>query len=59
MEPVSPSLLILVVEVLSRALNNLHSCKWSENIFDLAYIDDTIIFANTDSFYINLLMNTL
>lgn len=67
-DPLSPSLFILAAEVLSRALNNLHSCpqyksfglpKWSENISHLAYADDTIIFANADSFSINLLMNTL
>lgn len=68
MEILSPSLFILMVEVLSRALNDLFSyaefrgyslSKWSEQINHLLYVDDTIIFVKVHSDTLKLLMQTL
>lgn len=64
----SPSLFILMAEVLSRALNNLFACagfqgfglpKWSEQINYLSYANDTIIFTKADDTNLRLLMETL
>lgn len=55
----SPALFILIVEVLSRALNHLFEDdlfvgyglpKWSTNLNHLAYVDDTIIFASSNEY---------
>lgn len=52
-DPLSPTLFIIVVEVLCRSLNRLNdnnafkgfsSPKWSENINHLSYADDTILY---------------
>lgn len=67
-DPLSPSLFIMTVEVLSRALNNLNSLpgfkgfglpKWSERTTHLAYTDDTIVFDSADSYSLRMIMKTL
>lgn len=56
-DPLSPTLFIIVAEVLSRGLNTLHEeegfvgyglPKWSPKISHLAYADDTILFGSVD-----------
>ncbi|XP_059289476.1 uncharacterized protein LOC132042996 [Lycium ferocissimum] len=56
-DPLSPTLFILAVEVLSRALNSLFEDgmfrgygmpKWSSNLNHLSYVDDTIVFASAE-----------
>lgn len=58
----------MMVEVLSRALNNLFTCvgfqryeipKWSKQINHLVYADDTIIFVKAYNTILELLMQTL
>lgn len=56
-DPLSPALFILAAEVLSKNLNELFNNKdfkgfgvpkWSEQINNLSYADNTIIFTNAD-----------
>lgn len=51
-DPLSPTLFIIAVKVLPRGMNDLHKdtefigfglSKWSEQINQLSYIDDTIL----------------
>lgn len=67
-DPLSPALFILSAEVLSRSLNALFDdvqyvgyglLKWSAQINHLAYADDTIIFASTDNYSLNRIVETL
>lgn len=54
-DPLSPTLFVIVAEVLSRDLNSLHEDdeyiryglpKWSAKINHLTYADDTILFGS-------------
>ncbi|KAF3617110.1 hypothetical protein FXO38_34177 [Capsicum annuum] len=67
-DPFSPGLFILSAKVLSSALNNLFynnafmgfgMPKWSVCLNHLAYVDDTIIFVNTDRVSLKLIMDIL
>ncbi|XP_060216553.1 uncharacterized protein LOC132644029 [Lycium barbarum] len=67
-DPLSPPLFVLVVEVLSRALNSLFDCeqykgygmpKLSANLNHLAYADDTIIFTSADKVSLEMIMKVL
>lgn len=66
-DPLSPALFILIVDVLSRALNHLSDDfnfkefglpKWSEKINHFAYADDIVIFASSDKKSLQLIMDT-
>lgn len=57
-DPPSPTLFILVAEVLARSLNTLHQDlqfkgyglpKWSPQINHLSYVDDTILFCSGEN----------
>lgn len=67
-DPLSPTLFILSAEVLTRALNGLFEDgqfvgygmpKWSPNLNHLAYADNTIIFASTNEYSLERIMETL
>ncbi|XP_060190704.1 uncharacterized protein LOC132619964 [Lycium barbarum] len=67
-DPLSPTLIILAAEVLSRALNSLFDegmfrgyglPKWSSNLNHLSYADDTIVFASADKWSLQGIMNIL
>lgn len=67
-DPLSLSLFIIMVEVLSRASNNLFTCasfqcyelpKWSDQINHLSYDDGIIIFVKADGTTLELLMKIL
>ncbi|XP_070025171.1 secreted RxLR effector protein 78-like [Nicotiana sylvestris] len=67
-DPISPTLFILVAEVLSRGLNAIHKnmyfCgfgipKWSPKINHLAYADDMIIFSSSDETTLLLIIEVL
>lgn len=67
-DPLSPTLFILVVEALLRALNALHMNlyfyvygmpKWSTKINHLAYTDDNIICSSLDATSLQLIMEPL
>lgn len=67
-DPLSPTLFILITEVLSKSLNSLFDNsefkgyampKWSDNINHLAYANDTIIFVSTEKKSSQLVMQVL
>ncbi|XP_060182298.1 uncharacterized protein LOC132611961 [Lycium barbarum] len=67
-DPLSPALFILVVEVLSMALNSLFEKdsfrgygmpKWSAKLNNLSYADNTIIFASADKASLEMIMSIL
>lgn len=67
-DPFSLAFFIIVVEVLSRALNSRfyepgYRCyempKWSENINQLDYAYDTIIFVSTEKYSLQMIMRIL
>ncbi|KAH0698741.1 hypothetical protein KY284_012956 [Solanum tuberosum] len=67
-DPLSPALLVLTAEVLSRAFNSLFLVpdfkgfgmpKWSDQINHLAYANDTIIFVSADKKSVEMVMTTL
>ncbi|XP_059301845.1 uncharacterized protein LOC132053756 [Lycium ferocissimum] len=67
-DPLSITLFVIAVEVLSRSLNKLHekpkfiSCsmpKWSPQINHLSYADDTIPFCSGDRYSVKKMMKTL
>lgn len=64
----SPTLFIIVAEVLSRGLNSVYKDKdfigfglpkWSPEINHLSYADDTILFCSGDRVSIKKMMNVL
>lgn len=67
-DPLSPTLFIIVAEVLTRGLNSLTEDpdfkgyglpKWSPKINQLAYVDDTILFGSGDRSFIIKMMQIL
>ena len=67
-DPLSPTLFIIAVEVLTRGLNSLHDVrdykgydmpKWSPTINHLSYADDTILFWLGDRTSVIKMMNVL
>lgn len=67
-DPLSPTLFILIPEVIMRALNELFDdedyvgyglSKWSSNINHLAYADDTIIFSSSNVVSMQKIMKVL
>ncbi|XP_070013963.1 uncharacterized protein [Nicotiana sylvestris] len=67
-DPLSPALFILSAEVLSRSLNKLFEDrqfrgfgmpKWTDPLNHLAYADDTIIFASTDPYSLQRIVDVL
>ncbi|XP_059288169.1 uncharacterized protein LOC132041474 [Lycium ferocissimum] len=67
-DPLSPALIVLAAEVLSRSLNNLFEKeqyksygmpKWSAKLNHLAYADDTVIFASADKVSLEMIMSVL
>lgn len=67
-DSLSPAVLILSVEVLSRALNQLFERydyksyelpKWSDKLNYLSYANDTIIFGASNSKFLKLIMGVL
>ncbi|XP_059306203.1 uncharacterized protein LOC132057591 [Lycium ferocissimum] len=67
-DPLSPTLFIIVAEVLARGLNKLHENaafrgyglpKWSPQINHLSYANDTIMFCSVESKSLKLMMKVL
>lgn len=67
-DSLSPTLFIIVAEVLSRGLNSLHKdptfkgyglLKWSPEVNHLSYADDTILFCSGDRVSIIKMMSIL
>lgn len=67
-DPLSPTLFIILDDVLSRVLNSLFEegqfvgyglPKWSYNLNHLAYANDTIIFASAQKYSLERIMSTL
>lgn len=67
-DPLSPALFILSAEVLSRSLNKLFKDKqfrgfgmpkWTDPLNHLAYANDTIIFASTDPYSLQKIVDVL
>nr|XP_009610783.1 uncharacterized protein LOC104104414 [Nicotiana tomentosiformis] len=67
-DPLSPALFILSTEVPSRSLNKLFEDKlfkgysmpkWTDLLNHLAYVDDTIIFASPDQYFLQKIVEVL
>nr|XP_009604169.1 uncharacterized protein LOC104099012 [Nicotiana tomentosiformis] len=67
-DPLSPALFILSTEVLTRSMAKLFEDKrffgygmpkWTDPLNHLAYVDDTIIFASTDTYFLGKIVEVL